>query len=301
MTGEPREVAASFSEPQARVATGDKPWSPSRGSLALLAAPLLLIFLFFVLPLIWVFAQSFGSPRGVTDSYLRIATDPALRYPLFYTFQTAAIVTLCALMLSYPVAFLISKAQGRWFAIGMVLVLVPFWTSAVIRSYAWLVLLQRRGVVNEALLALGVIDRPLRLANTDVGTHVAMVQIMLPFMILPLMSAMRGIDPSVMRAAAILGANPFRQFASVYLPLSMPGVGAGCVLVFISTLGFYITPALLGGSSPMIAVAIEQQVSRLLDWPLASALASVLLILTCLLFIFYERLNRRLAGAGDAR
>ncbi|MBS7541003.1 ABC transporter permease [Ancylobacter lacus] len=278
-----------------------KPWSPSRGSLFLLAAPLLLLALFFLFPLIWVFAQSFSSPRGLADTYVRIATDPALRYPLFYTFQTAAIVTFCALVLSYPVAFLISRAQGRWLAIGMVLVLVPFWTSAVIRSYAWLVLLQRRGVVNEALLALGFIDRPLRLANTDIGTHIAMAQIMLPFMILPLLSAMRGIDPSVMRAAAILGANPFRQFVSVYLPLSMPGVGAGCVLVFISTLGFYITPALLGSSSPMIAVAIEQQVSRLLDWPQASALASVLLVLTCLLFMLYERLNRRLAGAGEAR
>lgn len=267
----------------------------------LLAAPLTLLALFFLLPLLTVFGQSFAAPDGPLGTYARVAGDSALRYSLIYTFQTAAIVTLAALVLSYPVAFLISRAQGRWLVIGMVLVLVPFWTSAVIRSYAWLVLLQRRGVVNEIMLALGLIDRPLRLANTDLGTHVAMVQIMLPFMILPLLSAMRGIDPSMLRAAAILGANPWRQFANVYLPLSMPGVGAGCVLVFISTLGFYITPALLGGSSPMIAVAIEQQVSRLLDWPLASALATVLLVLTCALFMLYERLNRRLAGAGEGR
>lgn len=275
-------------------------WSPSRGGLVLLAAPLALLALFFVAPLLGVLAQSFSAPAGPFATYARIAGDGALRYSLLYTFQTAAIVTFAALVLSYPVALLVSRAQGRWLALGMVLVLVPFWTSAVIRSYAWLVLLQRRGVVNELMLALGLIDKPLRLANTDLGTHVAMVQIMLPFMILPLISAMRGIDASVLRAAAILGANPWRQFVHVYLPLSMPGVGAGCVLVFISTLGFYITPALLGGSSPMIAVAIEQQVSRLLDWPLASALAAVLLILTCALFMLYERLNRRLAGAGGA-
>ncbi|MCK0198140.1 ABC transporter permease [Ancylobacter sp. 6x-1] len=289
--------APGLAAPRQRAAA----WSPAKGGLLLLALPLAMLALFFLLPLLVVLGQSFTAPAGPFDSYVRLAGDSALRNALTYTFQTAAIVTLAALVLSYPVAFLISRAQGRWLVIGMVFVLVPFWTSAVIRSYAWLVLLQRRGVLNEMMLALGLIDRPLRLTNTDIGTHVAMVQIMLPFMILPLLSAMRGIDASVLRAAAILGANPWRQFLHVYLPLSMPGVGAGCVLVFISTLGFYITPALLGGSSQMIAVAIEQQVSRLLDWPLASALATLLLVLTCLLFMLYERLNRRLAGAGEAR
>ncbi|MCS0494034.1 ABC transporter permease [Ancylobacter sp. MQZ15Z-1] len=280
--------------------TPARAWSPARRGIWLLVPPLLLLGLFFVLPLAYVLIQSGSAPKGPFDTYVRIARETSLHYPLIYTFRTAAIVTVFALVLSYPVAFLISRARGRWQLVAMTLVLVPFWTSAVIRSYAWLVLLQRRGIINEALLTLGLVDRPLRLSNTDIGTHVAMVQIMLPFMILPLLSSMRAIDPSVLRAAAILGANPARQFAHVYFPLTLPGVGAGCALVFISTLGFYITPALLGGSSTMVAVAIEQQVSRLLDWPLASALATVLLVLTCLMFLLYERLNSRLASRGGA-
>ena len=126
---------------------------------------------------------------------------------------------------------------------------------------------------------------------------------MLPFMILPLLSTMRGIDNNLLRAAAVMGANPFRQFISVYLPLSMPGVSAGCVLVFITSLGFYITPALLGGQRTMVAVLIEQQASRLLNWPLASALATILLVLTCALFVIYERTMRQTGGgrpAGEA-
>ncbi len=272
---------------------GRRPWSPVRSGVVLVILPLLAILFIFVLPMLWVVAQSFAAKGGMLIPYERIASDRSLRFPLIYTFETAALVTVWSLVLSYPVAFLISQARGKVFNLGIAFVLVPFWTSVVVRSYAWLVILQRHGILNELLMFLGLIRHPIRLANTDAGTDVAMIHIMLPFMILPLLSSMRAIDASLLRAAAILGASPWHQFVRVYLPLTLPGIGAGSVLVFISTLGFYITPALLGGSSTMIAVAIDQQVSQLLDWPTASALATVLLLLTCGLFLIYERIARR--------
>jgi len=168
----------------------------------------------------------------------------------------------------------------------------------VIRTYAWMVLFQRKGVINGLLVDLGLVDDPLRVMHNNFGVHIGMVHIMLPFMLLPLISAFRNIDPSFMRAAGVLGANPIRSFWHVYLPLSMPGVSAGVALVFITSLGFYITPALLGGAqNMMVAVLIEQQVSITVNWELASALATLLLLLTAALYIVYDRVARR-AGAG---
>jgi putative spermidine/putrescine transport system permease protein/mannopine transport system permease protein len=161
------------------------------------------------------------------------------------------------------------------------------------------VLFQRRGIVNNFLVSTGLIEQPLRLMHNSIGVHIGMVHILLPFMVLPLLSSMRSIDPTIMRAASVLGANPLRQFVHVYLPLTMPGVSAGILLVFISALGFFITPALLGGPQNMtIAVLIEQQTSRLLDWPMASALASLLLVATALLYLLYDRITRHLGAAG---
>lgn len=274
-----------------------KPWSPRRGGLLLLVLPVTTVVIVFVIPMLWVIVQSFAAKSGMLSTYRRIATDHSLNFPLFFTFETAAIVTLWALVLSYPVAVLVSRAKGKTFVLCIALVLVPFWTSVVIRSYAWLIILQRHGILNDLLIHLGLIRRPMRLANSDLGTQIAMIQIMLPFMILPLLSTMRAIDSNLLRAASVLGAGPWNQFVRIYLPLTLPGVGAGSVLVFISTLGFYITPALLGGQSTMIAVAIAQQVSPLLDWPMASALATVLLLLTCALFLVYERISSRAAEA----
>lgn len=274
-------------------ATSHKPWSPKRGGVLLLILPVSATLIVFVIPMLWVIVQSFAAKSGMLSTYQRIGTDSSLSYPLIFTFETAAIVTLWALVLSYPVAVLVSRAKGKAFVLCIALVLVPFWTSVVIRSYAWLIILQRHGILNDLLVSLGLIRRPIRLTNTDLGTEIAMIQIMLPFMILPLLSTMRAIDSNLLRAASVLGAGPWNQFIRVYLPLTLPGVGAGSVLVFISTLGFYITPALLGGQSTMIAVAIAQQVSPLLDWPMASALATVLLLLTCALFLVYERISSR--------
>ena len=252
----------------------------------------------FVLPLLIMVLQSFADPKGPSGTYGAIVTNPALYGPLLYTFEVAATVTVATLVLAYPVAVLVSTLQGRWLTLALALVVIPFWTSTVIRTYAWIVLVQRRGILNEAMLALGLIDRPLRLIGSDAVVQIAMVHLMLPFMILPLLNALRSIDRVYLQAASVLGANPFQQFMRVYLPLSLPGVSAGCALVFISTLGFYVTPALLGGSNLMISVLIEQQASRLLNWPLASALGTLLLLISCALFLLYERMLSRVGVAG---
>lgn len=276
-----------------------RPWSPERSHTLLLLPPLLLLVAFFVIPLSDVVLQSVLGSSPFYAQYAQILMQSSTLSVLLYTFQTAAVITLCTLVLSYPVAFVVSRAKGNLLHLSLALILIPFWTSTVIRTYAWIVILQRRGVLNEFLLSSGWIERPLKLMSNGVGMQIAMIHIMLPFMIIPLLSTMRGIDGNLLRAAAVMGANPLRQFVWVYWPLSLPGVSAGSILVFISSLGFYITPSLLGGQKTMVAVLIEQQASRLLNWPLASALATVLLVVTCLLFILYERAIRY-AGGGKA-
>jgi putative spermidine/putrescine transport system permease protein/mannopine transport system permease protein len=162
-----------------------------------------------------------------------------------------------------------------------------------------MILFQNKGVLNSFLIATGVISKPLALMNNSIGVHIGMVHVLMPFMILPLLSSLRSIDPNYMRAAGLLGASPIKAFFHVFLPLSMPGISAGCALVFITALGFYITPALLGGmSNVMIAVLIDQQVNMAVNWGVASALATLLLILTSVLYIVYERLLRRAGGGG---
>ena len=274
-------------------------WTPARGYGLLIIPPLLLLAVFFVWPLARVVFQSVMEPTPGFGNFIEIWNNGSYLKVLRNTLTLSATVTLVALLLAYPVAWVISNARGNRLHLLLALVLIPFWTSVVIRTYAWIVIFQRRGVLNDILLSLGLVDQPLRLMNNTIGVHIGMVHIMLPFMVLPLIAVMRGIDPTVLRAASVLGANPLRQFLHVYLPLTMPGINAGCLLVFISALGFFITPALLGGpENMMIAVLIEQQTSRLLNWPMASALATLLLAVTAALYLVYERVARRLGAAG---
>jgi ABC-type spermidine/putrescine transport system permease subunit I len=172
----------------------------------------------------------------------------------------------------------------------LIIVLLPFWTSVLVRSYAWMVLLGRKGLVNETLLATGLIDAPLKLLNTPLAVHIAMIHILLPYMILPIASVLRQIDGAFPRAAAGLGAAPWRVFMQVVLPLSMPGVAAGVLLVFVLSLGFYITPALVGGPRDlMLSMLIAQQVD-LLNWPYAACLSATLLAATLLIIAAFQRL-----------
>jgi ABC-type spermidine/putrescine transport system permease subunit I len=276
-----------------------RPWTPARGYALLLIAPAAVLAVFFIWPLAAVVIRSIIEPVVGLGNYARIFETSTYVRVIANTMMLAGTVSMLTLILAYPVAWMVSGARGSVLYLCLALILIPFWTSVVIRTFAWMVLFQRRGVLNSLLLSSGLIDQPLRLMHNSIGVHIGMVHILLPFMILPLLSCMRGIDPTIMRAASVLGANPMRQFIDVYLPLTMPGVSAGLLLVFISALGFFITPALLGGPENMtIAVLIEQQTSRLLDWPMASALATLVLASTALLYLVYDRISRHLGAAG---
>jgi ABC-type spermidine/putrescine transport system permease subunit I len=206
------------------------------------------------------------------------------------TLQIATVVTVVTLLLGYPVAYALSSLSPARANLLMILVLIPFWTSILVRSYAWMVLLGREGILNEAMLAAGVRDEPMQLLNTRMAVYVGMIHILLPFMILPLYAVMRGIDRNLLRAAGNLGAPPAAVFRRIFLPLSLPGVAAGCLLVFILSLGFYITPALLGGQRDvMISMLIEQQVSQL-KWGFGATLALVLLVIALGIYFLFSRL-----------
>lgn len=216
-----------------------------------------------------------------SNAYLRV---------LGITIQIALIVTIVTLFLGYPVAYLLSALSTTRANLLMIFVLIPFWTSILIRSYAWMVLLGKEGVVNTILMNIGWASEPLQLLHTRFAVYVGMVHILLPFMILPLYSVMRGIDRNLIRAAENLGAPPFQAFRLVFLPLSLPGLGAGCLVVFILSLGFYITPVLLGGQRDvMISMLIQQQVTQL-NWGFGASLALVLLVVSIAVYLLFSRM-----------
>lgn len=213
------------------------------------------------------------------------------RQILVRTFTVSLVVTLLCLTLGFPLAHLLATARPNLANLLMILVLLPFWTSLLVRTTAWIVLLQNEGIVNGALLYLGIIEHPLRLIFNRFGVYVAMTHVLLPFMILPLYGVMQGIKPAYMRAALSLGARPSVAFFRVYLPLTLPGVAAGCLLVFILALGYYITPALVGGAADqMISYFIAFYTTDTVNWGMASALGAVLLVSTLALYGVYQRL-----------
>ena len=250
--------------------------------LAALAAPgLLLIGAIALSPIAWLFWLSFRSGSDFTFEHYERLLHPTYTLTLQTTFELSFLVTAICIALGYPLAYLISQVRPRLAAFLLLLVLFPVWTSLLVRCYAWLVLLQRRGVVNSWLQDMGVIEAPLRLMHNFTGTTIGMVHIMLPFMVLPLYATMRSIDRDYMRAAANLGASPVKAFWDVFVPLSFPGLFAGIIIVFVLCLGFYVTPALLGGGRVMMwSMQIERNVTYHSDWGAASALGVVLLAMT---------------------
>jgi ABC-type spermidine/putrescine transport system permease subunit I len=250
--------------------------------LAALAVPgLLLIGAIALTPIAWLFWLSFRSGSDFTFEHYERLLHPTYTLTLQTTFELSFLVTAICIALGYPLAYLISQVRPRLAAFLLLLVLFPVWTSLLVRCYAWLVLLQRRGVVNSWLQDMGVIEAPLRLMHNFTGTTIGMVHIMLPFMVLPLYATMRSINRDYMRAAANLGASPVRAFWDVFVPLSFPGLFAGIIIVFVLCLGFYVTPALLGGGRVMMwSMQIERNVTYHSDWGAASALGVVLLAMT---------------------
>jgi putative spermidine/putrescine transport system permease protein len=212
---------------------------------------------------------------------------------LIRTFVVSASVTLICLLLGYPLAALIARSKGAVGNMLLILVLLPFWTSLLVRTSAWVVLLQSRGVVNSALIWAGLVDpaQPLDLIYNRIGVLVAMTHILLPFMVLPIYSVMKSIPPVYLRAASSLGAPPVSAFWRVYLPMSMPGVSAGALLVFILALGYYITPALVGGPrDQMVSYYIAYYSNQVTNWGMAAALSAILLIAVLILYAVYNRI-----------
>jgi len=234
-----------------------------------------------------------GTEAEGLANFIRFFEGAANVRVLQNTFWIAGLSAIACLVIGYPYAYLMNLASPRWAGVLLIAVLVPFWSSLLVRTYAWQVLLRDTGLINSTLIGWGLIDEPLKLYQTTFGVIVGMTQILLPFMVLPIFAVMRRIDPEYTKAAANLGAPPVAAFVRVFLPLSFPGVLAGSLLVFVLALGFYITPALLGSpQQTMLSAFIATRVQQQLDWGLGSAMAMILLGLTLLVLFVASRFIR---------
>lgn len=252
---------------------------------------LFFLLLFFFLPIGFFLSRSLFDPGFTIEHYVKAFSRPLYMAILWKTLKLSFYTTLVCLVLAYPVAFVMAHARGKLKLAILILVLIPFWTNILVRMFAWLALLGSNGVINTNLMTLGLIDEPLHLLYNFFSVILGMTHYMLPFMILPIYSVMAAIPSNLTDAAANLGASPWRAFLRVYLPLSLPGIGAGCLLVFILSLGFFITPALMGGPrDTMFAQIIEIQINQMLDWGFAAALSTILLVITIALYLVYDRL-----------
>ena len=271
--------------------------------LGLSGPALALVMLTMVLPIGWLFGLSFLADDGSLSlmHYRRMVEQPSYARIFGATFQVSLLTTGLCILLGYPLAYVLSQLPRRAANLCLIAVMLPFWTSLLVRTYAWLVLLQRRGLINTWGIELGWWDQPLPLVHNLAGTLIGMVHIMLPFLVLPVLNSMRSIDQECMKAAANLGASPTRAFWTVFLPLSLPGLFAGALLVFVICLGFYVTPAVLGGGKIiMVSNQIANDIELFFNWGAASSLGVVLLVSTTLLLWLASRLTRleQLLGAS---
>ncbi|MBU8834177.1 ABC transporter permease [Mycolicibacterium goodii] len=268
-----------------------------RGTLLLLGVPVVFLVVFFAAPMVYMGQRSLEN--GGLAGYVEILSSPVYLQVLGNSFKTALLTTLSTVLLGYPLAYAIARVNGALRILLLGLVLMPFWSSLLARTFSWLALLQDTGLINTVLNNMGLIDQPLPLVRTELGVTIAMVHLMLPYFVLPLFATMVKIDRTLLRAAESLGANAFQRFYRVFLPLSMPGVGAGASLVFILSLGFYITPAVLGDpNQAMIGEVIATELQTI-GFSRAGALGIVLLVATLVLLAVlgaaraaYQRSNR---------
>ncbi|WP_292277849.1 ABC transporter permease [Mesorhizobium sp.] len=266
-----------------------------------LVLPLLVLLAFtFLYPVGRMLVGSLFDPGFTLDNYIRIFADPIYLKVLFRTLWIGFITTLGAFILGYPVAFAMARSGGKlafWVA-GCVM--IPLWTSVLVRSYAWIILLQRKGIINDLLVETGILGQPLKLIYTEGAVLLAMTHVLIPIMVLPIYSSLRTIPNELPQAAANLGAGVFTTFLRITLPLSLPGVFAGTLMTFILALGFYVTPALVGGPQTlMMSTLIGQQTMVLLNWPFAGALAMILLVVTLTLTFTFRRVLVSAGGLGN--
>lgn len=253
--------------------------SSNRLHIGLAIPALVLVLLLFTLPMIRLLMLSFEG--GNIQYYERALTDPLYLTVIWRTFKLAGVVTLAVFLLGYPVAHFLATVPRSWALAGLICVVVPFWTSLLVRTYAWMVLLGNNGVINRLLQSLHVTDHPLTLMHNEFGVTVGMVHVLLPYFVLPVYGAMLRVDRNLLAAAEGLGASRWSVLRLIYFPLTLPGVTAGASLVFILSLGFFITPALLGGGRVMtLPLLIEQQINQTLNWAFGATLCAILLVIT---------------------
>jgi putrescine transport system permease protein len=286
-----------------------------RGRPFVIGVPYLWLVVLFLVPFIIVFKISFsearlamppyapliewraGVPAGIKlyfENYSFLFTDRLYISAYLYSLKVAAVSTLWCLLIGYPMAYAIARSTAMWRNILLMLIILPFWTSFLLRVYAWIGLLKNNGVINNVLLALGVIHEPLTLMQTNFAVYIGIVYSYLPFMILPLYANLEKHDPTLLEAAADLGARPWRAFVRVTLPLSIPGIAAGSLLVFIPAVGEYVIPSLLGRSDQlMIGRVLSDEFFANRDWPIASAVAILMLILLVVPIMLFQRVQKR--------
>jgi len=259
-----------------------------------LAVTPMMIFLLgiFVWPVFSFLMLSFGDSLSAPSfvHYQKIITTPIYRQIIFNTFNIALLVTIFSVIFGYPIVYLLANVSKRMRKFLFILVLLPFWTSALVRTTAWIVILQRKGILNEMLLFTGIFNEPISFIYNFSGVLIGMTHVLMPFVIFPLYAAYKNIDYSLIEAAESLGSKSYQTVKRLIIPLTMPGVIAGSIIVFMSAIGYYITPALMGGpQQTMIAMLIENNINRTLNWELAAALSSVLLFSTLILFIIFQK------------
>lgn len=264
---------------------------------------MLLILVILVIPVGWLFYVSFIGADGSfsLENYERMIKRKSYVRIFQTTFEVSLVTTALCIAIGYPLAYFISGLPNRIANLCLITVLLPFWTSLLVRTYAWLVLLQKRGLVNDWGISLGLWDEPIKMVHNMTGTLIGMVHIMLPFLVLPVYGAMRAIDRDLMKAAANLGASPRRAFWTVFFPLTLPGLFAGSLMVFILCLGFFVTPAVLGGGKvTMVSMKIVSNIELFVNWGAASALGVVLLVATvAILWVASRFLNlEKMTGGG---
>jgi len=251
---------------------------------------LALIAVFFIVPLGIMVARSLFDPSPL--NYVHFAESSLYPRVLFFTLWMAALVTLLCLLVGYPFAYLMCHAGGGVGTLLAAIVLLPFWSSLFVRTYAWTILLRDTGLINWVLLRLGIVDQPVQLMGNSLGILIGMTHVLLPFMVLPVVASMRRIDRDLVLAASGLGALPFAAFRRVFLPLSLPGVMAGCLMVFVLAVGFYITPAILGGRTAFFSMLVVMQVNQLLDFGFGSTLGVILLAVVLAIVALGSRVVR---------
>lgn len=269
----------------------------------LLTPAIAMLGLLFITPLFWFFINVFSRENSASDlaeRFIEVLTSRPVMTALITTNWICLLVTAVALVIGYPIAYYLANRTGWRFALVLFCIIVPYFTSVIVRTYSWMVLLGRNGIINQALQSIGLIDVPIPLLYNKLGILIGMTYVLLPYMILTLYAAMRGIDPGLTPAAFGLGASRIYTFWRIYFPLSLHGVISGSLIVFILAIGFFLTPALMGGPGDvMIAMLIERSVEITLDWTAAAIMSIVLLVVTLVLYGVYYRLTdvRQMMGA----